>query len=87
MAAKKTTKTAAPAPAPPAKKATKTAAKKAATKKAPVKSAAPKAKSTPKASFDEIAKAAYLIYRRRIGLGLPGTPESDWLQAEKEVNG
>lgn len=84
MAAKKTTKTAAPAPA---KKATKTAAKKATAKKVPVKSAAPKAKATPKASFDEIAKAAYLIYRRRIGFGLPGTPESDWLQAEKEVNG
>lgn len=84
MAAKKTTKTAAPAPA---KKATKTAVKKAATKKAPAKSAAPRAKSTPKASFDEITKAAYLIYRRRIALGMPGTPESDWLQAEKEVNG
>lgn len=84
MAAKKTTKTAAPAPA---KKATKTAVKKAATKKSPAKPAAPKAKPAPKASFDEIAKAAYLIYRRRIGFGLPGTPESDWLQAEKEING
>ena len=84
MAAKKTTKTAAPAPA---KKATKTATKKAVTKKSPTKAAAPKAKATPKPSFDEIAKAAYLIYRRRISLGLPGSPESDWLQAEKEVKG
>ena len=85
MPAKKTTpkvaakKAAAPAPAKKAsaKKATKTAAKpavKSATKK-------PAAKKAP-ASYEAIAHAAYLNYRRRMDLGLPGDHDTDWLEAE-----
>ncbi len=86
MAAKKTSKTAAPAPAP-AKKAVKKVAKKSASKKTAVKAAAKTTKPAAKPGFDEIAKTAYLIYRQRLALGLPGTQESDWLQAEKQLKG
>jgi len=36
-------------------------------------------------STDEIAEAAYLIYRRRTEQGLPGSHETDWLEAEQEL--
>lgn len=54
----------------PAKKAAKPAAKKATTKKL-------------SASYEAIAHAAYLNYRRRMDLGLPGDHDTDWLEAEK----
>ena len=94
MAAKKTTKKKAPAKKAPAKKApakkapAKKAAKKVA-KKAAKKAAAkkaPKKKAAKKASFDEIAAEAYYIYRERVGKGLPGNPDSDWLAAEKKLS-
>jgi hypothetical protein len=34
---------------------------------------------------EEISLKAYYIAERRRHLGLPGTPESDWLQAEREL--
>jgi hypothetical protein len=86
MPAKKTT------PEVAAKKAaTKAAAKKAPAKKAvkvPAKKAAKPAakKATTKklsASYETIAHAAYLNYRRRMDLGLPGDHDTDWLEAEK----
>ena len=66
----------------------KTAAKKTTAKKAAAKkSAAPKGKKTggseTKVPSEEIAKAAYLNYRRRMDLGLPGDHHSDWLEAER----
>lgn len=85
MAAKRTTKKTAPT----AKKVAKKAAKKAApvAKKA-MKKAAKKAvkKSKPAPTADEIAKAAYGIYRRRVELGLPGDASSDWLEAERSLS-
>jgi hypothetical protein len=82
MAAKKTAQKSAKAPAA-ASTPKKTATKKAATKTA--KKAAPKAAKTPAPTFDDIARAAYLIYRRRTELGLPGNSGSDWLEAEREL--
>ena len=38
-------------------------------------------------SLDAIAKAAYLNYRRRMELGLPGDDDSDWLEAERSLKG
>ena len=35
----------------------------------------------------EIALRAYYLAERRRHLGLPGDPESDWLQAERELRG
>jgi hypothetical protein len=60
----------------PAKKAVKKAAKK---------EAAPKAvNNAPKPTKEkDVAKAAYLNYMNRKAKGLPGSPESDWLAAEK----
>jgi outer membrane biosynthesis protein TonB len=63
----------------PAKTATKTAAP-AAAKKAPAKKAAAKP------SLDVIARAAYLNYRRRVELGLPGDSHGDWLEAERQFS-
>lgn len=79
MAAKKT-----------AKKAAKKAARSpdAAAPKPAEKAAAKNAtKPVPKArpSTDEIAKAAYLNYRRRIENDLPGSHEGDWLEAERQL--
>lgn len=69
---------------PQASAANEAPAKKAA-KKAAKKEAAPKAeKSAPKPPKDkDVAKAAYLNYMNRKTKGLPGSPESDWLAAEK----
>lgn len=36
---------------------------------------------------EEIAIKAYYLAERRRHLGLPGDPESDWLQAERELRG
>jgi hypothetical protein len=38
-------------------------------------------------STDEIARSAYLNYRRRVENNLPGNHESDWLEAENHLNG
>lgn len=70
-AAKKAAKTVAQAVVVPA------AAKKTALKKAAITKAA--VKITP----DEIARAAYLNYRRRVEQGLPGDSRGDWLEAER----
>ena len=100
MAAKKTAKTPTEAPSkdsettpkPVAKKAAKVA-KKAAAKEAALastpaaKKAAPAAKkAAAKPSLDEIARAAYLNYRRRVEQGLPGDSHGDWLEAERQTS-
>ena len=86
MAAKKTAKKAASAKKAakkaPASKAVKTAEK--AAKKTTVK-AAPVKKPIPP-SPDEIAKAAYLNYRRRVEQGLPGDSDGDWLEAASQLS-
>lgn len=93
MAAKKTAKkTTTPAPKSPAKPAVaKVPVAKKAAKKAAVKAAAksPTAKAAkpaaPKPSPDAIARAAYLIYRRRVDQNLPGDSQNDWLEAERQL--
>lgn len=95
MPAKKTAKKspeASPPKAPAAKKTAKKAAKKAVKKSASSEPPAesPKNASMPVASHatpDTIARAAYLNYRRRVEQGLPGDRESDWLEAERQLNG
>lgn len=96
--AKTTTPAAATEPSPVAKKAVKkVAAKKvAAPKAAAPKEVTPKAAAAPKEaapkaaakvsvrpSPDELARAAYLNYRRRAEQGLPGDSHQDWLEAER----
>ena len=96
--AKTTTPAAATEPGPVAKKAAvkKVAAKKAAPKAAAPKEETPKAAAAPKEvatqvapkvsakpSPDELARAAYLNYRRRSEQGLPGDSHQDWLEAER----
>lgn len=89
--AKKTAETLPNAPAKPtapaARKAAKKAVRKVATKtdakKAPA-AKAPKA-AAPKPTTDAIARAAYLIYRKRVELGLPGDSHNDWLEAERQL--
>ena len=39
-----------------------------------------------KPSLDAIARAAYLIYRRRVEQGLPGNSHGDWLEAERQFS-
>ena len=84
VAAKKAAVTPAPAKKAPVKKAA--VKKEPAAKKVPAKPAAKKV-TTKKAapSLDAVAKAAYLNYRRRIELGLPGDDDSDWLEAERSL--
>jgi len=53
--------------------------KKPAAKRTP---AAPKKKSI---TQEDIRKRAEKIFNNRIAKGIPGSPESDWLQAEKEL--
>ncbi len=92
MPAKKSTpkpaveKAAAPAPAKKApakkaaaKKATKTVAKKA------VKTVEKKATVKRSPNYEAVAQAAYLNYRRRMDLGLPGDHDTDWLEAERSL--
>jgi hypothetical protein len=100
MAAKKTTKKtpttasndAEETPKPVAKKAVKKAiAKKAAVgpKKATLEPAvAPIGKKTAaRPSLDDLARAAYLNYRRRVEQSLPGDSHGDWLEAERQFSG
>ena len=74
--------------------AAKKTTKKVVTKKAPVKS--PTARKTtakelvtkhPAPSIDAIARAAYLIYRRRIDQNLPGDDNTDWQEAITSLSG
>ncbi|QTN32851.1 hypothetical protein HZ994_11100 [Akkermansiaceae bacterium] len=90
MPAKKTTKKvtakkAAVKPATAKKTPAKKTAVKAVAKKAPAKNAVAEKKAAP--SLDAVAKAAYLNYRRRMELGLPGDDDSDWLEAERSLKG
>lgn len=82
MAAKKSAKLPPEAEATPPLLAKKTP-RKAAAKKAPSVAA----EITPKPSPDTIARAAYLNYRRRTELGLPGDAHDDWHQAERQSTG
>lgn len=91
--ASKTTESNPANPEETAKPAAKKAAKKAAPKKVAAKTAAPAAakkapakKTATKPSLDVIARAAYLNYRRRVELGLPGDSHGDWLEAEKQLS-
>jgi hypothetical protein len=79
VAAKKTAVPARPKKAH-AKKATKIATKKA---KKPTAKKAKTKKSL--ASYEAITHAAYLNYRRRMDLGLPGDHDTDWLEAERSI--
>ncbi len=36
---------------------------------------------------EDIRVRAFEIYQRRSAIGIPGDPETDWLQAERELNG
>lgn len=91
MAAKKTAKKSTESVTPKAGKSAAPAAKKAAKKAtkttASAKPAAPKspAVSPVKHSADQIARAAYLNYRRRVEQGLPGDSHGDWLEAERQL--
>jgi len=42
--------------------------------------------SKKKITEEDIRKRAEKIYNNRIAKGIPGSPETDWLQAEKELN-
>lgn len=81
--AKTTTKKAA-APKAAATKATKPAVK-AETVKAKVKSAEKKVVSKVQNIEELIRRRAEEIYHARVAKGEHGTPESDWIKAEKEV--
>lgn len=39
------------------------------------------------ATQDDIRSTAYQIYVNRVRVGLPGTPESDWFEAERRLRG
>jgi hypothetical protein len=99
--ASKTTESTPASPEEISKPVAKKAAKKAVAKKAPAKKAAPAAaekaapapakkapakKAAAKPSLDVIARAAYLNYRRRVELGLPGDSHGDWLEAERQFS-
>ncbi len=70
----------------PAQTPAKAAAKPAAKAKAPAKGAR-RASAKPALTFDEIAKAAYLIHLRRVASGQPDDPTADWLEAERQLKG
>jgi hypothetical protein len=85
---------AAPAtPAPKAKRVRKPAPMKAAKSAAPKRSTTAtktsrksrSASSKPAYSNDDIALRAYFIAQKRQQLGQFGTPESDWLEAERQL--
>lgn len=91
--AKKAAKTADATTGKPAKKAAakKTAAKVAKVEKAPKSEKSPKEVKAPKPEkktalpIEEVAKGAYLNYRRRVENGLPGDSHGDWLEAERQL--
>lgn len=55
-------------------------------KKSPAK-ASPASGKKKKVTVDDIRKRAEKIYNERVAKGIPGSSESDWLQAEKELKG
>jgi hypothetical protein len=57
------------------------------TKRAPAKrlTARRPAKAEPAFSNDDIALRAYFIAQDRQQFGRPGTPEGDWLEAERQL--
>jgi hypothetical protein len=59
-------------------KTTDKSAEKPAAKKAAVKKSI--------ASYEAIAHAAYLNYRRRMDLSLPGDHDADWLEAVRSLS-
>lgn len=65
------------------KKAAKQAAQPSAADVAPRKSASRTKTAAP--TPDAIARAAYLNYRRRVDLGLPGDSHTDWVEAEQSL--
>ena len=83
-AAKKTAKKATKTISSPAAEAAAPVAKKAPAKKAARKTAAKKTAKKGPTTY-EIAKAAYLNYRRRVENNQPGCHESDWLEAERKL--
>lgn len=85
VAAKKAAVKSAPVKKAAAKKAPAQPVAKAPAIKAPAKKAAPAAVRKPAPSYDAVAKAAYLNYRRRVELGLPGDNDNDWLEAERSL--
>ena len=84
--AKKTVKKAAAKKAAVPKAATpkEVARKAAAAPKEVARKAAPKASAKP--TPDDLARAAYLNYRRRTEQGLPGDSHQDWLEAERHFS-
>jgi len=54
---------------------------------APPKPKSPGSAKPVRPPLESVARAAYLIYRRRVELGLPGDSHGDWLQAERELAG
>jgi len=80
-------------PAPKAKRVRKPAPLKAAKSSAPKRSTTAtktsrksrSASSKPAYSMDDIALRAYFIAQKRQQLGQFGTPESDWLEAERQL--
>jgi hypothetical protein len=83
-AAKTTAKKAAKTKAPESSGTSADPALNSAPAKAPRKTAKKAAKKGP--TTDDIAKSAYLNYRRRVENNLPGDHENDWLEAEKQLN-
>ncbi|HET6408470.1 MAG TPA: DUF2934 domain-containing protein, partial [Chthoniobacteraceae bacterium] len=82
-----------PSPAPKAKRVRKPAALKAGkpaavkrTTKATKTSSKSKSSATkPAYTSDDIALRAYFIAEKRQRLGIFGSPESDWLEAERQL--
>lgn len=68
-----------------AKKVVKAAAEKKVKEavKSAAKKAAPKKGATKVITTVDISQAAYLLYLTRQETGTPGTPEGDWLEAER----
>jgi hypothetical protein len=58
-----------------------------ATQKKPAAKKAPAVSKKKTITEADIRKRAEKIYNNRIAKGIPGTPESDWMQAEKELKG
>ena len=56
---------------------------------APIVDVHPSAPLSPRRppSLEDIRLAAYEIYVNRVKVGLPGTPDSDWLEAERRLRG
>lgn len=67
--------------------AEKTTVKKAAEKPAAAAKTTKTTKAKPVITEEDIRKKAEEIYNARLASGVEGTPESDWLNAEKALKG